>query len=113
MKGNWRYVPLSASQLERVRAVDYEQLILDHLDGDDQEEPEGFSIFDLLDNTKLLTDKQKDVLEMRIVDNLTFEEIGQKLKTSKQNVFEIYKYALANLRKDVTWLNIPGEDNDI
>ena len=113
MKGNWRYVPLSASQLERVRAVDYEQLILDHLDGDDHEEPEGFSIFDLLDNTKLLTDKQKDVLEMRIVDNLTFEEIGQKLKTSKQNVFEIYKYALANLRKDVTWLNIPGEDNDI
>jgi DNA-directed RNA polymerase specialized sigma subunit len=113
MKGNWRYVPLTISQLERLRSVDYEGLIIERLDGDDKEE-EGFSIFDVLDNTKLLTDRQKDVLEMRIVDDMTFEEIGKHLETSKQNVFEIYNKALTNLKKDLTWLNIPeGEDDGI
>jgi RNA polymerase sigma factor (sigma-70 family) len=113
MKGNWRYVPLTISQLERLRSVDYEGLIIERLDGDDEEE-EGFSIFDVLDNTKLLTDRQKDVLEMRIVDDMTFEEIGKHLETSKQNVFEIYNKALTNLKKDLTWLNLPeGEDDGI
>ena len=113
MKGNWRYVPLTISQLERLRSVDYEGLIIERLDGDDKEE-EGFSIFDVLDNTNLLTDRQKDVLEMRIVDDMTFEEIGKHLETSKQNVFEIYNKALTNLKKDLTWLNIPeGEDDGI
>jgi DNA-directed RNA polymerase specialized sigma subunit len=113
MKGNWRYVPLTISQLERLRSVDYEGLIIERLDGDDKEE-EGFSIFDVLDNTKLLTDRQKDVLEMRIVDDMTFEEIGKHLETSKQNVFEIYNKALTNLKRDLTWLNIPeGEDDGI
>ena len=113
MKGNWRYVPLTISQLERLRSVDYEGLIIERLDGDDKEE-EGFSIFDVLDNTKLLTDRQKDVLEMRIVDDMTFEEIGKHLETSKQNVFEIYNKALTNLKKDLTWLNLPeGEDDGI
>ena len=113
MKGNWRYVPLTQSQLQRLRSVDYEGLIIERLDGDDEEE-EGFSIFDVLDNTNLLTDRQKDVLEMRIVDDMTFEEIGKHLETSKQNVFEIYNKALTNLKKDLTWLNIPeGEDDGI
>jgi len=113
MKGNWRYVPLTQSQLQRLRSVDYEGLIIERLDGDDEEE-EGFSIFDVLDNTNLLTDRQKDVLEMRIVDDMTFEEIGKHLETSKQNVFEIYNKALTNLKKDLTWLNLPeGEDDGI
>ena len=113
MKGNWRYVPLTQSQLQRLRSVDYEGLIIERLDGDDEEE-EGFSIFDVLDNTNLLTDRQKDVLEMRIVDDMTFEEIGKHLETSKQNVFEIYNKALTNLKKDLTWLNIPeGEDDGV
>jgi len=113
MKGNWRYVPLTQSQLQRLRSVDYEGLIIERLDGDDEEE-EGFSIFDVLDNTNLLTDRQKDVLEMRIVDDMTFEEIGKHLETSKQNVFEIYNKALTNLKKDLTWLNLPeGEDDGV
>lgn len=112
MKGNWRYVPLTSHQLEKIVAVDYETIILDRLDGDDEEEDIGFSIFDLLDNTKLLTDRQKDVLELRIVEDKTFEEIGQLLQTSKQNVFEIYNKALSNLKKDLTWLNIPEAEDD-
>jgi len=113
MKGAWRYVPLTQSQLNRLRSVDYEGLIIERLDGDDEEE-DHFSIFDVLDNTKILTDRQKDVLEMRIVDDMTFEEIGKALETSKQNVFEIYNKALTNLKKDLTWLNIPeGEDDGV
>jgi DNA-directed RNA polymerase specialized sigma subunit len=115
MKGNWRYIPLTSQQLERIVAVDYETIILDRLDGDHEEEEIGFSIFDMLDNTKLLTDRQKDVLELRIVEDKTFEEIGRLLQTSKQNVFEIYNKALSNLKKDLTWLNIPeaGEDDGV
>jgi len=112
MKGNWRYIPLTAKQLERIVAVDYETIILDRLDGDDEEEDIGFSIFDLLDSTDLLTDRQKDVLELRLVDALTFEEIGQKLQTSKQNVFEIYNKGIQNLKKDLTWLSIPEVEDD-
>jgi DNA-directed RNA polymerase specialized sigma subunit len=112
MKGNWRYIPLTAKQLERIVAVDYETIILDRLDGDDDEEDIGFSIFDLLDSTDLLTDRQKDVLELRLVDALTFEEIGQKLQTSKQNVFEIYNKGIQNLKKDLTWLSVPEVEDD-
>ena len=112
MKGNWRYIPLTPQQLERIVTVDYETIILDRLDGDDEEEEMGFSFFDMLDNTTLLTDRQKDVLELRIVEDKTFEEIGRLLQTSKQNVFEIYNKALSNLKKDLTWLNIPEGDDD-
>lgn len=112
MKSSWRYIPLTQKQLERIVAVDYETIILDRLDGDDEEEDIGFSIFDLLDNTDLLTDRQKDVLEMRIVESKTFEEIGRCLATSKQNVFEIYNKAITNLKKDLTWLSIQEVEDD-
>ena len=112
MKSSWRYIPLTQKQLERIVAVDYETIILDRLDGDEEEEDFGFSIFDLLDNTDLLTDRQKDVLEMRIVESKTFEEIGKCLNTSKQNVFEIYNKAITNLKKDLTWLSIQEREDD-
>lgn len=102
---SWRYICLVPEQLDRLIHIDEEQIIIDKLDGSSSEE-ETFSFFDVIENHKNLTDKQRDVLYYRIVEELTFEQIAEEMKSSRQNVFEIYKTALNNLAKDTYWLKV-------
>ncbi len=102
---SWRYICLVPEQLDRLIHIDEEQIIIDKLDGGSSEE-ETFSFFDVIENHKNLTEKQREVLFYRIVEEATFEEIAKEMKSSRQNVYEIYKTALNNLAKDTYWLKV-------
>jgi|LakMenE01Jun11ns_1017448.scaffolds.fasta_scaffold9574028_1 DNA-directed RNA polymerase specialized sigma subunit len=102
---SWRYICLVPEQIDRLIHIDEEQIIIDKLDGVSSEE-ETFSFFDVVENHKSLTEKQKDVLFHRIVEELTFEQIAEEMRSSRQNVYEIYKTALNNLAKDTYWLKV-------
>lgn len=101
----WRYICLLPHQIDRITYIDGEQIILDVLEPELQQE-ENFDFHDLIENHKGLTDKQREVIMYRIIDELTFEEIAELMITSRQNIHEIYKTGINNLRKDMTWLKV-------
>jgi DNA-directed RNA polymerase specialized sigma subunit len=102
-KDNWRLIPVTAQQLDVLAQHSPEDIIISILDHEQKEVDFPFNFFELINETKLLTPKQKQVIEMRIVYELTFDEIGQELETTRQNVFEIFHKGIANLKKDLSW----------
>jgi RNA polymerase sigma factor (sigma-70 family) len=51
---------------------------------------------------KILTEKEKKVLVDHIYKDLTFQEIGKKLKISESQISRIYKTILEKLKKEFT-----------
>jgi len=102
-KDNWRLIPVTAQQLDILASHNPEDLMISILDHEEKELEYPFNFFELIADTKLLTPKQKQVIEMRICYELTFDEIGKELETTRQNVFEIYHKGIANLKRDLSW----------
>jgi len=98
----WRYINYSQEAIDNIHNHNPEDLLIAMIDGDiTEEEDYSFSFHQLLDETKLLTNKQKIVLYKRIVEGKTFEQIGKECKTSRQNCHELYQKAIIRLKGDI------------
>lgn len=49
-----------------------------------------------------LTDRQREIVEAKIYEELSFKEIGERLNISKQAAHAAYSIAIALMRKDMT-----------
>lgn len=101
MKNSWRYIPYENRMIENIVSYDPTDDIIANLDGDDMMGPMAtiWSVEELCDSShSLLTKRQKIVLYHRIVDGFTFQQIANKMSTSRQNCCEIFYKALERIR---------------
>ena len=75
-------------------------------------------LFDLYGG--LLSDKEKTAYEYKIIDDLSFQEIGEELSMSRQGAYDLYKHADKKLHEidkklDLmkTFLEIEKDTKDI
>ena len=79
---------------EAVASADMEQTTEPHFDFDDGSQRELAAALDLLPI------EQREVLVMKIWNELTFAEIGAALEISQNTAASRYRYALASLKKN-------------
>lgn len=61
---------------------------------------EELSEIDLEEKLQGLNEKGREAVKLKYMDDLTFEEIAQKIKTSPANVRQIISRAIRFLRKE-------------
>ena len=61
--------------------------------------PDTFSVSDILGELSSLTETQRQALELRFSQGLTFEEISMQMRTSVDNARQIISRAVRHLRK--------------
>lgn len=98
MKDKWRYVYLPDYMIDTLMSTSPEDDIIRGLDGEEEEEEETFSAYEVL---KVLGKKEARIVESILYDGDTFEATGISMGLSKQRVHQIYKAAIEKLRGEV------------
>ncbi len=98
MKDDWRLLPIPDYKMDEMNSYNPEQSIISRLDGDLEEEENGYLDLIFSEDSCILTPGQKVVLWHRVIDNMTYDQIGKIIGTSRQNVYEMYNKALKNLK---------------
>lgn len=98
MKDKWRYVYLPDYMIDTLMSTSPEDDIIRRLDGEEEEEEDGFSAYEVL---KVLGKKEARIVESILYDGDTFEATGISMGLSKQRVHQIYKAAIEKLRGEV------------
>lgn len=96
MKDKWRYVYLPDYMIDTLMSTSPEDDIIRGLDGEEEEEEETFSAYEVL---KVLGKKEARIVESILYDGDTFEATGISMGLSKQRVHQIYKGALLKLKE--------------
>lgn len=98
MKDDWRLLPIPDYKMDEMNSFNPENDIISKLDGEPDEEENGYMDLIFSEESGILTPGQKVVLWHRVIDRMTYDQIGKLIGTSRQNVYEIYNKALKNLR---------------
>jgi DNA-directed RNA polymerase specialized sigma subunit len=98
MKDKWRYVYLPDYMIDTLMSTSPEDDIIRGLDGEEEEEEESFSAYEVL---KVLGKREARIVESILYDGDTFEATGISMGLSKQRVHQIYKAAIEKLRGEV------------
>ena len=106
MKDDWRLLPIPDYKMDEMHSYDPENDIISRLDGDVGEEEDGYLDLIFSEDSSILTPGQKVVLWHRLIDGMTYDQIGKIIGTSRQNVYEMYNKALKNLK-------MVGDPNDL
>ena len=69
------------------------------IDGELMDEPYSFDAHEVISEN--LSGIHKTVFELRIIDELTFQQIGDHLGSSRQWAHEVYRQALEIIKKKV------------
>ena len=129
-KNSWRYVSLSQDALASINHYDPTDDIIEKIDEknrDDDSLHESAThvnpdLHVILDNSSfILTPKQKEIVGLRLIDDMTFAQIGGVTGSTRQNCRQTFNLAIEKLR--MLYMpkghpgnkqpgNKPGEGND-
>lgn len=106
-KNSWRYVSLSQDALASINHYDPTDDIIEKIDeknsGDDSFHESAThlnpDLHVILDNSsQILTPKQKEIVGLRLIDDMTFAQIGGVTGSTRQNCRQTFNLAIEKLR---------------
>jgi RNA polymerase sigma factor (sigma-70 family) len=109
-KNSWRYVSLSEDALASINHYDPTDAIIAKIDGENHfddsfheslnhQKPELYAVLDK--SCFILTQRQKQIVSLRLIDDKTFNEIAEEIGGSRQNAYQTFKLAIESLRESV------------
>ena len=96
---DWRHIPFIPEMIDQIHWHDPEEDIIKALDGELMDEPYSFDAHEVISEN--LSGIHKTVFELRIIDELTFQQIGDHLGSSRQWAHEVYNQAVEIMKKKV------------
>ena len=106
-KNSWRYVSLSEDALASINHYDPTDDIIEKIDEknrDDDSFHESTTyvnpdLYAILDNSSLiLTNRQKEIVGLRLIEDKTFAQIGEVTGSTRQNCRQTFNLAIEKLR---------------
>ena len=106
-KNSWRYVSLSQDALASINHYDPTDAIIDKIDEKNREDdsfhestthvnPDLYAVLDK--SSMILTPRQKEIVGLRLIDDMTFAEIGEVTGSTRQNCRQTFNLAIEKLR---------------
>lgn len=96
---DWRHIPFIPEMIDQIHWHNPEDDMIAAIDGDLMDEPYSFDAHEVISEN--LSGIHKTVFELRIIDELTFQQIGDHLGSSRQWAHEVYRQALEIIKKKV------------
>ena len=96
---DWRHIPFIPEMIDQIHWHNPEDDMIAAIDGELMDEPYSFDAHEVI--AQNLSGIHKTVFELRIVDELTFQQIGDHLGSSRQWAHEVYRQALEIIKKKV------------